>query len=241
MNDQGKPQARPGRVWILLALIASGLALLIGIANISTRKADTTYQKVLGASDAQRIFGGVRQAGDRLGSADAPVKMQVFLDAQAAGFRDQYLETIPPLVNTQVRDGQLQLLLRNRSLTQNATELGFYGIQAAAMQDYGWEFADLLFRNQTQAEEKGVVDREFLLNLAGSIQQMDVEQWQADFDAGLKEGSAMTATLEDQDKLAIQLGIRAQPAAVVTGPNGTRTVQDAPDLARIEAAIGEVR
>lgn len=241
MNDEGKPQARPGRVWILLALITAGLALLIGIANISTRKPDTSYQKVLGASDTQRIFGGVRESGDRLGSADAPVRMQVFLDAQAAGFRDQYLETIPPLVNTQVREGQLQLLLRNRSLTQNATELGFYGIQAAAAQDYGWEFADLLFRNQTQAEEKGVVDREFLLNLAAAIQQMDLEQWQADFDAGVKEGSAMTAALEEQDKLAIQLGIRAEPAVVVTGPNGTRTVQDAPDLAQIEAAIGEVR
>lgn len=241
MNDQGKPQARPGRVWILLALIAAGVALLIGIANIATRKPDTSYQKVLGASDTQRIYGGVRQAGDRLGDSDAPVQMLVFLDAQAAGFRDQYLETIPPLVNTQVRSGQLQMLLRNRSLTQNATELGFYGIEAAARQDYGWEFADLLFRNQTQAEAKGKVDREFLLNLARSIQNMDIEQWQADFDAGIKEGSAMTAALEDQDKLAIRLGIRAEPAVVVTGPNGTRTVQDAPDLAQIEVAIGEVR
>jgi len=241
LNDEGKPEARPGRVWILLALGAAGVALLIGIANISTREPDTEYQKVLGASDTQRIFGGVRQSGDRLGSADAPVQMQVFLDVQAAGYRDQYLETIPPLVTNQVRSDQLQMLLRNRSLTRNATELSFYGVEAAAEQDYGWEFADLVFRNQGQAEEKGLVDREFLLNLARSIQQMDIEQWQADFDAGVKEGSAMAARLEEQDKLAIQLGIRAEPAVVVTGPNGTRTVQDAPDLARIEAAIGEVR
>lgn len=240
MSSRGTPEARPGRIWILLALIAAGVALLIGIVNIATREPNTRYQKVLGAGETQQIYGGVPQAGDRLGSADAPVQMQVFLDVQASGYRDQYLETIPPLVNTQVRPGRLQLLLRNRSLTRNATELGFYGVEAAAEQGYGWEFADLMFRNQTQAEAKGRVDEEFLLNLAKAIQELDVERWKVDFDAGVKEGSEMTRRLEDQDKLAIQLGIRAEPAVVVTGPAGTRVVQDAPDLARIQAAIGAV-
>lgn len=241
MNEDGKPQARPGRIWILLALGITALALLIGIINISTREADKTYQKVLGASDTQRIYGGVRQLGDRLGSEDAPVQMEVFLDAQASEFRDQYLDTIPQLVTTQVRSGQLQMALRNRSLNQNMTELAFYGIEAAANQDFGWQFLDLMFRNQTQAQEKGRVDREFLLNLASAIESLDIDQWQADFDAGVKEGSAMTAKLEEQDRLATDLGIRAQPAVIVTGPGGSEVVQDSPDLAQIEAAIDEVR
>lgn len=241
MKEDGKSKARPGRIWILLALGITALALLVGIINISTREADTTYQKVLGAGDTQRIYGGVRQLGDRLGSEDAPVQMEVFLDAQASEFRDQYLDTIPELVTTQVRSGQVQMALRNRSLNQNMTELAFYGIEAAAKQDFGWQFLDLMFRNQQQAQEKGRVDREFLLNLAAAIDSLDVEKWQADFDAGVKEDSAMTTKLEGQDRLATDLGIRAQPAAIVTGPEGSEVLQDSPDLAQIEAAIDKVR
>ncbi|MCO5314954.1 MAG: thioredoxin domain-containing protein [Solirubrobacterales bacterium] len=241
MNGDVKSEARPGRIWILLILVSAAVALLVAIAGIATRKPEGEYQKVVGAGDTQRIFGGVRQLGDRLGPEDASVRMQVFLDAQASEFRDQYLETIPLLVNAQVRPGELQMLLRNRSLTRNATELAFYGIEAAGAQDAAWQFTDLMFRNQEQAEKKGRVDRLFLLNLAKSIQGLDPDQWQKDFDAGVREGSAMNEALEAQDKLAIKLGIRAEPAVVVTGPGGTEIVQDAPDLARIEAAISEVR
>lgn len=46
--------------------------------------------------------------------------------------RDQFLETVPPLVSNEVRDGEVQLLYRNRSLTRNPTELGFYGVEARA-------------------------------------------------------------------------------------------------------------
>lgn len=240
MSGAGRSQARPGRIWILVALITAAVFLLIGIANIATRKPDSNYQKVLDAGETQRVFGGVRQSGDRLGDENAPVSVQVFIDAQDSNYRDQYLETIPPLVTTMVRPGDVQLLLRNRSLTVNATELAFYGIEAAAKQDYGWQFADLMFRNQTQAEEKGRVDPEFLRALAASIESLDIEKWQTDFDAAIKEDSAVNASLEAQDKLAIKLGIRAKPAVVVSGPQGTEVVQDAPDRAEIEAAIDRV-
>lgn len=241
MTSEGKTEARPGRIRVLLLLLAAVVGLLIAISGIATREPSQEYQKVVGAGDTQRIYGGVRQLGDRLGNEDAPVQMQVFVDVQSSEFRDQFLETIPPLVTTQVRNGQLQLLLRNRSLTRNPTELSFYGVEAAAEQSYGWQYADLMVRNLEEAEAKGKVDEDFLRNLAGSITHMEIEEWQAAFDAGLEEGSAMTARLAEQDKLAIKLGIRAKPAVVVTGPGGTETVQDAPDLARIERAIDAVR
>ena len=51
----------------------------------------------------------------------------------------------------------------------------------------------------------------------------------------------MNAELQAQDEIAINLEIRDQPAAVVNGPGGTEVVQDAPDLAELQAAIGEVQ
>lgn len=241
MSTEGKTESRPGRYWVLFLLVAAVAGLFAAIVGMSTREPSTEYQKVVGAGETQRIYGGVRQLGDRLGREDAPVQMQVFVDVQSSTYRDQFLDTIPPLVNTQVRSGQLQMRLRNRSLTRNATELSFYGVEAAVEQSYGWQYADLMVRNQEQAEKKGQIDAAFLRNLAESITHLEIEEWQDAFDAGLEDGSAMTARLEAQDKLAISLGIRAEPAVVVTGPRGTEIVQDAPDLDRIQRAITAVR
>lgn len=233
-------QRRPGQFVVLAILAVAAIALLIGLIGMSTREPSQEFTDVRGVQEMRQIFGGERQLEDRLGQDDAPVQMQVFLDAQSATYRDQFLDTIPALVNGGVRSGDLKLLYRNRSLTRNATELSFYGIEAAMNQNYGWQFAYLMFRNQDLAEEVGL-DEEFLTQLAESIEYLDLEQWEQDLEEGLEPGSRMNAELQAQDQLAINLGIRSEPAAVVNGPNGTETVQDAPDLAELQAAIGEVR
>lgn len=239
-SDSGGRVSRPGRIWVSLILLAAVIGLGIGIVGLSTQEAGHAFDEVVGAGDSQRIFGGVRQEEDRLGAEDAPVQVQYFVDVQSSTYRDQFLETIPPIVSRQVRDGDVQLLLRNRSLTRNATELSFYGIKAAAVQSYGWQFAYLMLRNQEGAIERGL-DQDFLQTLADAIPYIDPEQWKQDYEDGIKPGSEMTAALEDQDKLAIQLKIRDAPAFVVTGPGGTKVLQDAPDLDRLQLAIDEVR
>ena len=231
---------RPGQIRILIILAIAAGALLIGLIGMATREPGNEYEDVVGIGDMRQIFGGERQLDDRLGQDDAPTQMQLFLDAQSETYREQFLDTVPALVNGPVRDGSLQLLYRNRSLTRNATQLSFYGIEAAMNQNYGWQYAYLMFRNQELAKDVGL-DEDFLTRLAESIENMDIFQWQEDFEAGLEEGSQMNAELQAQDEIAINLEIRDQPAAVVNRPGGTEVVQDAPDLAELQAAIGEVQ
>lgn len=233
-------QRRPGQYRTLIILAVAIGALLIGLIGMATREPSNEYEDVQGTQDMRSIFGGVRQLDDRLGSDDAPVQMQVFLDAQSETYRDQFLDTIPALVSGPVRDGSLKLLYRNRSLTRNATELSFYGIEAAMNQGYGWQFAYLMFRNQELAKKEGL-DMDFLTHLAESIDNLDVDEWKLDFEQGDQEGSTMNAELQAQDQIAIDLGIRDKPAVVVNGPGGTEVVQDAPDLAEIQAAISAVQ
>lgn len=230
---------RPGQVRTLIILAIAAGALLVGIVGMATREPGNDYDDVAGVADMRQIFGGVRQLDDRLGVDDAPIQMQLFLDAQSETYRDQFLETVPALVSGPVRDGRLKLLYRNRSLTRNATELSFYGIEAAAKQGYAWQFAYLMFRNQEAAKEQRL-DDDFLTRLAESIEYMDLEEWKADYSEGKEEGSQMNAELQAQDEIAIGLKIRDKPAATVNGPGGTITVQDAPDLAQLQAAMGEV-
>lgn len=233
-------RSRPGRIWVLLILLAAAVGLMIGIIGLSTQEPGEEFKDVIGAADSQRIFGGVRQLDDRLGSGDAPVQIQYFADVQSSTYQDQFLDTIPPIVTTEVRDGNVQLLLRNRSLTRNATELSFYGVQAAAKQGYAWQFAYLMVRNQEEAEKRRL-DEEFLKTLAGAIPNLEIAEWQEDFDEGVDPASDMTRDLQAQDELAIQLEIRDEPAFVVTGPKGTEVLQEAPDLETLQLAIDEVR
>jgi len=232
--------SRPGRIWVILLLAAATVGLAIGIIGISTQEPGQDFKDVKGVGDMQRIFGGVRQLDDRLGREDAPVKIQYFVDVQSSAYVDQFLETIPIIVNGPVRDGDVQLLLRNRSLTVNATERSFYGIQAAAEQGYGWQYAYLMIRNQDAAKETRL-DDDFLKTLAGGIRYLEPIQWQDDFDEGVKPDSDMTRGLEDDDKQAIDLKITDAPAFLVSGPSGTEILMDAPGLDELQLAIDAVR
>jgi protein-disulfide isomerase len=227
---------RRGR-WMVVALLALALiGLVAGIVDLSTRKPDRGLVRVEGIDDAQEIFGGVRQDGDRIGSPDAPVSIQWFDDLQCSSCREQFLSSIPTLVESYVRPGDLRMDYRHYSFSSATEELGFFGAEAAADQCYAWPYIYLFFRNQDEARRLGV-DEDFLTSLAGSIPELDVPQWRDYLVSESGAGGRIRDRLAGYEKLGSDLGIRAQPAAIVSGPNGTRTLQDSPSLAEIESAI----
>lgn len=234
------PLPRRGRAWIILALALATLAIGYAIFEISTREAGPEVVRLSGISDAQRLFGGVPQEGDRVGSADAPVSIQVFNDLQCSSCRDDFLETIPALVENYARPGDVQLLYHHYSNSARPEQLGFYGAEAAAEQNYGWQYIYLFFRNQDEAERFGV-DQDYLDSIAGGIEEMDEPEWLAYLEAGSAPDEPIGRALRADEELGRGLGIRTGQAAIVNGPNGTRTLQDAPSLAEIEAAIEAVR
>ena len=230
---------RRGR-WLVLAGLVLVLAGMIAvIVELSTREPERGKARIAGIGDAQQIFGGVRQEGDRLGSPDAAVSIQVFDDMQCSSCRDQFLRTIPPLVEDYVRPGEVKLDYRHYSFSPRVAELGFLGAEAAAEQDYSWPYIYLFFRNQDEAERLGI-DEPFLATIAGSIPEVDVPEWQDYLREEGGIGGVIRERLDRYENLGSDLGIRAEPAAIVNGPGGTRTLQDSPDLGQITAAIEAV-
>lgn len=242
-NPDAQPVAVPiprrGRIWVILALGLALLALGYAIVEISTRQAGPDAVRVDGIADAQGTFGGIPQEGDRLGSADAPVSIQVFNDLQCSNCREDFLGTIPGLVERYVRPGDVKLLMRHYSVAENPLELGFFGAEAAAEQGYGWQYTYLFFRNQDEAERFGI-DDEFMASLAASVGELDVAEWKQVLDRESEVDSPVAQRLEGYDRLGSDLGIRTRQAAIVNGPAGTRTLQDGPTRAQIEAAIEAV-
>ena len=224
---------------MILALALAFAALAYSLVDISTKEADREVVRVEGISTAQQLFGGVPQEGDRLGSADAPVSIQVFNDLQCGNCRADFLGTIPGLVEHYARPGTAKLLMRHYSVAENPLELGFFGAEAAAQQGYGWQYTYLFFRNQDEAERFGIGD-EFMASLAGSIGELNVPEWQEYLDQEGSSGGAIATTLGGYEDLGTKLGIRAGQAMIVSGPNGTRTLQDGPSLGQVERAIEAV-
>lgn len=240
-DSEAAPSARRGRIWVILFLGLALFALGVAVVGLATREAaPDSVRDVAGVSDAQRLFGGLPQSGDRLGSADAPVTIQVFNDVQCSSCRAEFLATIPDLVEDEVRAGEVKLLMRHYSVARNPLEVGFFGAEAAAQQGYGWQFIYLFFRNQGQAERLGV-DEEFMSSLAGSIEHLEVGQWEKAYEREIESEGPFAATLEGYNELGTELGIRTGQAMIATGPNGTRTLQDGPSLAEIETAIAAVQ
>ncbi|MGB7587837.1 MAG: thioredoxin domain-containing protein [Solirubrobacterales bacterium] len=234
------PIPRRGRLWVLIVLLLAVVGLGYALVGIATRKAGPAVVRLEGISTAQEVFGGVPQEGDRLGPADAPVSIQLFNDLQCSSCRADFLDTVPALVEDQVRPGNVMLLMRHYSVAENPVELGFFGAEAAAQQGYGWQYTYLFFRNQGEAERFGV-KHEFFASLAGAIGELNVPEWQQYLDRESGPDGAITKRLEGYEELGTKLHIRTSQAAIVSGPRGTRTLQDGPSLAAIERAIEEVQ
>jgi protein-disulfide isomerase len=243
-KQEPEPAALPipqrGRIWIVLAIAIAVLALGYAIVSISTQEAGREVVRLTGISEAQEIFGGVPQEGDRVGSSNAPVSIQIFNDLQCSSCREDFLSTIPGLVDGYARPGDAKLLYRHYSNSESVQELGFYGAEAAAAQGYGWQYIYLFFRNQDEAERFGV-DEDYLDTIAGGIEELNEPEWLQYLEDNGESGGPISEKLQGYEELGRDLGIRTGQAAIVSGPSGTRTLQDGPSLAQIEAAIEAVQ
>lgn len=234
-----KPLPRRGRLWVIVLLALGLIALAYLVVELSTQEPGDPVVHVSGIEEAQRTFSGMPQEGDRLGSDDAPVTIQVFNDLQCENCRDDFLSTIPHLAERYARPGEVKLLYRHYSNSVQTEQLGFYGAEAAADQGYGWQYVYLFFRNQDEAERFGI-DQRYLASIAGSVEELDIEEWEADLEVHSEAGGPIDERLEGYEELGRDLEIRTGQGMVLTGPSGTVTLQEGPSLAEVEAAIAEV-
>jgi protein-disulfide isomerase len=235
-----KAMPRRGRLWVVAILAVGLFALGYSIVQISTQKPDDSIVHVAGISEAQEIFGGIPQEGDRFGSSDAPVTVQLFNDLQCSNCREDFVRAIPTLAENYARPGDVKFLYRHYANGENPTELGFFGAEAAAEQGYGWQYTYLFFRNQDEAERLGV-DQNFLDSIAGGVEELNFPEWEKTLEEDGGANGPIAARLKGYEDLGRGLGIRTGQAAIVSGPNGSRTIQDGAKLGQIEQAIEEVQ
>ena len=186
------------------------------------------------AGEVRKLVGGLPQLDSRLGEDDAQVTVEVFNDMQCTDCAGWQREVIEPLIADEAREGEMKLLYRHWSMTERPSGLASYGAVAAGLQGQQWQFIELFFRNQEEAQRFGVT-QEVLDEIAKGVLNLNIEQWQRDF-----EEPEIGETLEQDDLLAVQRRIPSEPAVVVTGPGGSRELVETPTLAQVREAIAEV-
>jgi protein-disulfide isomerase len=234
--NEDQPRRRPRLIGLLVLALCVGL-LGFAIVSLSVGSGGENDEiRITGAEEVQSLVGGIPQDGARLGSSDAPVTIQVFNDLSCDPCSDWNQEVIVPLIQGPVRSGDAQLIYHNFPMSESGFFLGAYGAVAAAKQDYEWQFVELFFLNQDEAEKQGA-DQEFLDNIARGVgvTNFNVEQWQRDM-----KDDDIQATLDDDEKLSADRRLPIGPAVVVGGPNGTKQLEESPSLADVQSAISEV-
>jgi protein-disulfide isomerase len=221
--------------WIPLTILSvAAIGLLAAIVSLSVGEHREEKFTISGSGEVQELVGGIPQLGDRLGSDDAPITIDVFNDIQCTRCADYQREVIDPLINDYVRPGDAQMIFRHYPLGGKPVTLGGVAAEAAGQQDRQWQFIEVFIRNLNQVPAEGVT-QEFLNEIASATPKLEVTDWEQAMQGDEAEQAATAG-----NDLGTKLKITANPAVVVTGANGSEELDDAPGIDDIEAAIDSV-
>ena len=185
------------------------------------------------AAAALANYEGTPASGLAVGDPDAPVTIRVYTDMACTHCRTAALEHLPELVDTLVGNGGARLDLVPIAFMGASSERGALGVLAAAEQDAGWPFADLLFRQQEPSASDWVDDA-----LLGAVAQglgLDVEAWRRAY-----FGDEVVEAFKGLRDAAQSAGIDSAPTFVITGPAGEERIEGAVEASILLDAVTRV-
>ncbi len=217
---------------IAAAIVVVGV--LVGL-SLAGRDDDTTSAGggVTGASAVKSEFAGLSPSGNTIGEAGAPVEIVEYGDTSCPVCRDAAETSVPEVIDQFVRTGKATMTFRPVAFISPSSERGALGIEAAAMQDAGFAFSHLIYRNQGDEAKDWLTD-DVLTEVATKL-DLDVEKWQQDYDS-----EAVASAFFEADAAWKAAGGTGTPTFVITGPRGTKVLDGAVGTSRFEEAIAEV-
>jgi hypothetical protein len=218
---------------LLLGVVVVGL--LTAIVSLSIGEGGPGKISITGGSDTQQLIAGIPQDGPYLGPSDAAVTITVFNDLQCSSCDDYELRTVNPLIEQYARTRAAKLEFRHISLGEAETTEAAYAAAAAGEQDREWQYIDLFFRNQDEAPSRTVSD-EFLGDIGNAIPNFDLDAWNQ-----ARDSLQVADRVEADARLAADLRLRIEgPSVLVSGPGGTKVLQDSPSKEDVQAAVAAV-
>lgn len=222
-------QARP--VWRSPALVVTAVALLAGVALIAFARPPS------GSGAAELRMPPAYPAGvatsDVLGSASAPVVIELYADFQCPACKLFVTTELHQLVTDFVVPGTLRIEARDIDIlgtgSRNESLELAAGAACAAKQDRYWAFHDVVFWNQLR-ENRGDYDAAYLARVADAA-EVDRTAWDA-----CMAGSDVRPAIIARSTAAASAGIRSTPTLVVNG----QTIVGVPAYDQLAALIRQL-
>ncbi|HYH54386.1 MAG TPA: thioredoxin domain-containing protein [Solirubrobacterales bacterium] len=219
-------QMAAGAVFLAIAVVV----VLIIVNAADEEGGDTNIE---GASEVSRELRGIPQQGMVLGDPAAPVELIEFGDLQCpvcAGYAE---EILPPIIENQVRRGEVKIDFRNFTIVGPQSLDAGAAALAAGAQGRGWNFVELFYRNQG-GENSGFADDDFLEAVAKSAGVKDSARWN-------RERAELGVKVEETSTEAEELGLQGTPTFALRGPqtDGIEVIGTPGSTGDLEEAIDE--
>ncbi|HYQ77969.1 MAG TPA: thioredoxin domain-containing protein [Solirubrobacterales bacterium] len=209
-----------------------GLAVVLVLIVVATSSGgDGGDTKLEGVAEVNRALQGIPQHAMVLGDPQAPVELAEFADLQCPYCKAFTEEVLPPVVENQVKKGEVKVSFRNFTVIgEQSTPAGAAALAAGA-QGRGWNFVELFYRNQG-AEDSGYADDEFLEAIAKGAGVKDISRWN-------KERQKITADVEATTAEAKELGFTGTPSLAIRGrgTDGLEPIDTPGSTGDLEAAL----
>lgn len=196
---------------VFLAIVA--VAVLI-VVNSTGNGGDTNLE---GKAEVNRLLKGIEQEGlvlgDQgiiLGEQKAPVELIEYGDLQCPVCKGYSEDVLPPIIENQVRKGQVKLIFLNFTIIGHESVAAGAAALAAGKQGRGWNYVELFYRNQGE-ENSGYVTDEFLKAVAEGAGVKNIAQWE-------EERKELTSPIASSSGDAQALGFEGTPSFVIRGP-----------------------
>ena len=213
------------------AFLAAAVVVALIVANASNGGdgGDTSLE---GASAINRSLQGIPQEGMLLGDPNAPVELVEFGDLQCPFCAAYAEEILPPIIENQVKKGQVKIDFRNFTIIGPESIDAAAAALAAGAQGRGWNFVELFYRNQGGENEGYAADEAFLEAVAKGAGVKDLDRWNED-------RAKATAEVEETTAEAQQLGIQGTPTFAIRAPNtdGLEEIGTPSSTSALEEAI----
>jgi protein-disulfide isomerase len=227
MNDERRTKL------LQVAAGAAFLAIVVVVALIvvNASSEDGGDSDLEGTSEIARELRGIPQEGMLLGDPDAPVELVEFGDLQCPVCAAYAEEVLPPIIENQVRRGEVKIDFRNFAfIGEQSVDAGAAAIAAGA-QGRGWSFVELFYRNQGR-ENSGFADDEFLEAVAEGAGVEDIDRWNED-------RAKFAGKVEATSREAQELGFEGTPSFAIRGPgtDGLEAIETPGSTGGLEEAI----
>lgn len=217
---------------VIAAIAAAAVALvavLVGIQVLGGDDAPAKASDFQGVDEVAALVQGIPQQGQRLGRADAPVKIVEYIDYKCPVCAAASTTVVPALIDDWIRPGKASIELRPLSFIGPDSERGALAGLAAAEQDKMWQFTELMLRNQGDENDEWITDS--VVKGAAEAAGLDTAAFTTAY-----EGDGIVSTFQAATTSAQADGVSATPTWVITGPGG-RQMLTGPDPDKVGAAV----